>query len=172
MKTSPMSNNMPTTFELPALSEQWHIHMETCQRRLSLLQRPDKTLVFLGHAPSGIEAKRILLQWLKDYALSHFNPWLKKLSERCQLPYTHLSVRQQRSRWGSCSSEKRINLNMQLLFLPAHLVTHIMIHELCHTVHLNHSTQFWQLVAQHDPAIEQHRQQVRQAHKFLPSWLG
>jgi predicted metal-dependent hydrolase len=63
-------------------------------------------------------------------------PWLKRVSKKTGLSYAAASIRQQ-TRWGSCSSRRLINLNARLLFLPPNLVTYVLVHELCHTKHLN-----------------------------------
>ena len=163
--------NIPQTLNLRALNETWSILKEPCEHRAALLQRPDNTLILLGNLNEPTRSNKLFLDWLKDYAYSHLLAWLQRISTQCQLSFTQLKIRAQRSRWGSCSSDKRISLNMQLLFLPQHLVTHIMIHELCHTVYLDHSTQFWNLVAKHDANVTEHRQQLRKAHRYLPKNL-
>ncbi|PVX49908.1 hypothetical protein C7377_1546 [Balneicella halophila] len=60
--------------------------------------------------------------------------------------YSKLSFRNQKTRWGSCSYHNNISLNIQLMRLPIHLLDYVIIHELCHTVHKDHSAKFWQLV--------------------------
>lgn len=60
--------------------------------------------------------------------------------------YKKVSLRNQKTRWGSCSFHNHISLNIQLMRLPLRVIDYVIIHELCHTVHKNHSTQFWKLV--------------------------
>jgi hypothetical protein len=71
---------------------------------------------------------------------------LKKLSEDANLPYDSVKVNSSRGRWGSCSSNKSINLSLYILLLPAHLMDYVMLHELCHTREMNHSEAFWVLL--------------------------
>jgi hypothetical protein len=73
--------------------------------------------------------------------LSHFN-------QHYQLNWKRVAIRNQRRCWGSCSSLKNLNFNYKVLFLPEHLRDYIIVHELCHLVHLNHGQQFWDLVAE------------------------
>lgn len=58
-----------------------------------------------------------------------------------------ISIKNQKTRWGSCSKQGNINFNYKIALLPEHLVNYIIVHELCHLAQLNHSKQFWQLVA-------------------------
>ena len=82
-----------------------------------------------------------------------------------------MSIRGQRSRWGSCSATGDISLNYQLLFLPPHLLRHVLVHELCHTVELNHSPRFWRTVARFEPDLAALREEMRRSWSHVPGWL-
>jgi len=71
---------------------------------------------------------------------------LAKLAAQHGFQYAGVTVRNSRSRWGSCSAKKRINLSSSLMLLPDHLIDYVLLHELCHTVELNHSERFWALL--------------------------
>jgi predicted metal-dependent hydrolase len=71
------------------------------------------------------------------------------------LPGGKISVRDQKSRWGSCSSRGNLNFNYRLSLLPRELADYIIVHELCHLQEMNHSRNFWQLVAQTQPNYKQ-----------------
>jgi predicted metal-dependent hydrolase len=81
------------------------------------------------------------------------------------------SVRSQRGRWGSCSRRGAISLNMKLLFLPEDLSDHVLLHELCHTRHMDHSPAFWALMREHDRDSESKNRLLRVASKHVPAWL-
>jgi len=72
------------------------------------------------------------------------------------LEWKRVAIRNQRRCWGSCSSLKNLNFNYKILFLPAHLRDYIIVHELCHLVHLNHGQDFWNLVAEKIPDYQNH----------------
>lgn len=72
-----------------------------------------------------------------------FPDWIKRLAEKYGFIYNSLKINKSRSRWGSCSIRKDINLSYFCLLLPEHLIELIILHELCHTLVMNHSADFW-----------------------------
>src|SRR4029077_2404468 len=82
-----------------------------------------------------------LKTWLTDKAKKHLISWLERVRDKTGLSYSSVSIRQQQTRWGSCSSRRLISLNTRLLFLPPELVTYVLVHELCHTKSLKPFTQ-------------------------------
>ncbi|MBE3576095.1 MAG: M48 family metallopeptidase [Limnochordales bacterium] len=85
-----------------------------------------------------------------------------------------IRFREQKRRWGSCSSRGNINLSYRLLDVPDELVMYVCIHELAHLIEFNHSPRFWALVERADPDYRIHREQLRQleAGERLPSQPG
>jgi hypothetical protein len=69
----------------------------------------------------------------------------------------------QKTRWASCSRHRTVSLNMKLLFLPPELVRYVFVHELCHTVHMNHSREFWRFLAVKEPRYKELDKQLRTA---------
>jgi predicted metal-dependent hydrolase len=68
---------------------------------------------------------------------------LERFSEKYKLPYNRAAFRCQKTKWGSCSGQNNISLNINIAFLPEHLQDYILLHELCHIRHENHSKVFW-----------------------------
>jgi len=99
-------------------------------------------------------------------------PMLDSMSRRLDLPYSALRVRRQKTRWGSCSAKGTISINAKLMFLPVELVDHLLLHELCHTRHLNHSPQYWKLVARHQPDFQRYERLLSKAGRLVPTWFG
>lgn len=77
------------------------------------------------------EARRILPSWVRQLALEH------------GFAFAEVKISKSRTRWGSCSSQKNISLSCFCLLLPSQLIELVILHELCHTLELNHSARFW-----------------------------
>jgi predicted metal-dependent hydrolase len=171
-RAAKVAQPLPTQVTLSAISQEWQVnYLKTDTAKIHILSKPQQSLVVYGDIENEFACKARLIQWLKNQAKKYLVEQLQILSQQTQLSFKNATIRGQTTRWGSCSRDKSINLNYKLLFLPAYLVNHIMIHELCHTVHLNHSKHFWQLVASFDPNWSQHSREVRQAEKWVPGWV-
>lgn len=112
-----------------------------------------------------------LRNWVRQKAWFHLPPLLDQLARQTTLNYKKISIRSQKTRWGSCSSSGTISVNDQLLFLPRDTAAYLMIHELCHTQHMNHSQNFWSLVEQHCPDFRDHEAILNQAKRNIPEWF-
>ncbi len=86
--------------------------------------------------------------------LAHFN-------KHYGLTWNRVAIRNQRSRWGSCSRKKNLNFNYKIALLPPHLADYIIVHELCHLGELSHSPRFWSLVAETLPHHRALRKELR-----------
>lgn len=76
-------------------------------------------------------------------------------------PHRKISIRNQKTRWGSCSSNGNLSFNYKIIFLPAELRDYIIVHEICHLAEFNHSRNFWDLVARTMPDYRRLREEVR-----------
>ena len=140
------------------------------QTNYDLFDEPTAAAVILT-ATEQAQQCRELRAWIRDHAHKLLPPMLDAVSLSIGMPYGRLSIRSQKTRWGSCSSRGNISLNDQLLFLPADTVTYLMIHELCHTRHLNHSRDFWRLVEQHCADYRRHEKRLSRSRDLVPDWF-
>lgn len=97
-------------------------------------------------APSERKAAELLL---RQRALEYLPGRTAELAKLHGFSYRRISIRGSRTRWGSCSAVNNINLSIHLMQLPYHLIDYVILHELVHTIHKNHSPVFWQLLNQH-----------------------
>src|SRR3569832_764130 len=159
---------LPTRIELRARDETWTVQHVEGGARVAVMVGADSVLCLRG----GDEALRVraLRRWLQRHALTTLASLLRETSIATDLPYTALSVRAQRSRWGSCSSGGNISLNRNLLFLPPALARYVMIHELCHTRHMNHGVRYWRLVQRHASDYRERERELRHGDRYIPAW--
>ena len=100
----------------------------------------------------------------KEIAREIIQKNLDKYSRELGLNYKRISIRDQKTRWGSCSKQGNLNFNYKLIFLPQYLQDYIIIHELCHLKELNHSKKFWSLVAEFCPNYKKYRKELKDFH--------
>ena len=161
----------PDVIYFQAIDQKWQIQYETTvSKRISLVEHND-VLSLKGDIQNQEALRKVLCRWVKKQGQQHLAYWLADVAESMGLDYQSLSVRLQKGRWGSCSAAKRINLNAALLFLPPILVEHVLIHELSHLNHLNHSACFWSDVAKHDKDYLENRRLLRKHSSGVPNWL-
>lgn len=87
--------------------------------------------------------REAIISTLRIEAKEYIPERLKTISEKFELKYKNLSLRNQKTLWGSCSSKNNISLNVNLMRLPSHLIDYVLLHELVHTKHKNHGPDFW-----------------------------
>ncbi len=131
----------------------------------------DSKLTIRGNTEQVAACQAVLRKWLAHRAHRELTPWLRQLGYELDLPCRRISVRGQKTRWASCSDQKDISLNYKLLFLPRPLVHYVLVHELCHTVHMNHSHQFWALVGDKLPDYDQWVAELKNGWRYVPRWV-
>lgn len=99
----------------------------------------------------------------KEKARRFVHERLSELNEQYGFTYRRIAIRRNSSRWGSCSQLGNLNFDYRILFLPPPLQDYLLVHELCHLQEMNHSKQFWLLVAQTIPEYRKLRKEL-QAH--------
>ncbi|GAB6070780.1 SprT family zinc-dependent metalloprotease [Thiomicrorhabdus hydrogeniphila] len=98
----------------------------------------------------------------KERAYEYLLPKLDFYAQIMDVNYQSLTVKGYKSRWGSCYSDGRIQFNWRLLQAPEWVIDYVVVHELAHLVHANHSRDFWNLVEQHYPKTQQAKQILKQ----------
>jgi predicted metal-dependent hydrolase len=162
---------LPDSITFYSIQQTWKINYEPADHIFRMTTHAPNEIMLQGDQTDYQRCRKILLHWIKKQSKLHLTAELQRISQETQLHYNGLMIRGQKTVWGSCTSRKSISLNYKLFLLPAHLMRYVIIHELCHTKHLNHSTNFWSLVARFDPDYEQHRRELRQAERYIPAWI-
>lgn len=105
----------------------------------------------------------------KEAARTLVHRRLPELNQAYDFQYGRVSIRNQRTRWGSCSRQGNLNFHYKLVLLPADLADYVIVHELCHVRELNHSRRFWDLVARTTPDWRNLRRELQGKHYPLKS---
>ncbi|MCW3009465.1 MAG: family metallopeptidase [Solirubrobacterales bacterium] len=124
--------------------------------RTRVHRRDDDLLV-----PAGPAAPDAIERWYRRQAREEIAPRMDAAATALGRRYTSLSIRAQKTRWGSCSSTGAMSFNWRLLLAPEPVLDYVVWHEACHLVHMDHSPRFWSAVARHCPGYEQPQRWLR-----------
>ncbi|MEN6413221.1 MAG: SprT family zinc-dependent metalloprotease [Veillonellales bacterium] len=129
-----------------------------------VIEQENNIFLQLPSATAGIGTMNpefVLKQWYVESAgkilADKTAAWAAKIGVSPQ----RICIKEQRTRWGSCSTRGNINYNWRIIMAPPPVIDYLVIHELCHLLVLNHSSQFWQQVANYLPEFKQHRDWLR-----------
>jgi len=107
------------------------------------------------------------IEYYKAQAKKIIRERLKHFNQSYQFEYNRVSFRNQKTRWGSCSSQKNLSFNWRLILAPRDILDYVVVHELCHLKEMNHSKQFWQLVEVQIPDHKKRRKWLKENHCLL-----
>lgn len=99
------------------------------------------------------DIERLIKKVVREFAIHYFEKRILELSDFTGIPFTSLKIKWLKTKWGHCDSNKNIVLNCKLINYSKDTIDYVIIHELCHVIHMNHSREYWSLVA-----------------KFCPNW--
>jgi predicted metal-dependent hydrolase len=164
---------LPDRTELRAIGQRYRIRYERRSEVAGVRYRcRDNVVVLSGRTDDEALCVSALKRWLASVARSEFAPRLTALSVLTDSPYRAMHIRGQRSCWGSHSSSGTISVNYCLLFLEPALLRYLMVHELCHARHMNHSRRFWQRVGRFEPEYRRLDKALGDAWTQIPTWVG
>jgi predicted metal-dependent hydrolase len=161
------SEPVPATVEFALTQEKFAVDWRREPKR-SLEQTSDRIVV---RAPDERGARALLQRWLKRAAYERLAPRLLQLAGDLNYSVARVSIRCQRTRWGSCSTRGTVSLNCSLLFLTLEVVRYLFIHELAHTKHMNHSANFWRLVEKIEPDYRRLDRDLLAGWRTVPAWV-
>ncbi|KAB2952692.1 M48 family metallopeptidase [Heliorestis acidaminivorans] len=119
--------------------------------------------------PSGEKSqwRDSLLDSLRQKGKETILERLQTINQHLGFKYNKVTIKDQKTRWGSCSSKKNLNFSWRLVLMPPEVLDYVIIHELCHLEELNHSPKFWRRVGQLMPQYETYRQWLRKNGQFV-----
>jgi predicted metal-dependent hydrolase len=164
---------LPQMIRLDGINQQFDVRYEPKDGAKSVKYRTKgRALILAGKTHDEKLCVAALKRWLTGLARTEYRPRLSSLSALTGNSFLKMHVRGQRTCWGSHSSTGTISLNYCLMFLdPAHL-RYVMIHELCHARHMNHSKRFWRFVSEFEPDYKRLDKDLNSSWKKIPTWVG
>ena len=132
----------------PRLLPQWEIHRFVENHRSWIQNQLQKQAAAQELRDAAEPLDECELKALRESARRDLTQRCAFWAERLGVTYGRISIRHQRSRWGSCSSKGNLNFNCLLMLAPESVRDYVVVHELCHRKHMNHSPAFWQMVEQ------------------------
>jgi predicted metal-dependent hydrolase len=161
----------PMSIKLPAIGRHYAVEYEHAGDSGRVRVVGDNMLLVSGPLHNDRATAGLLRGWLAELAHEQLGAQLAKVAQEGGFRYRRTQVRRQRTRWGSCSASGTISLNVCLLFLRPQVVRYLLVHELCHTRHMNHSAKFWGLVESYEPDYRALDQELLRGWQSVPGWM-
>lgn len=163
--------SQPHTIALSALAREFAVSYEAGTGAVRLLRVNGAHLRLAGAVHDRVAVAAALRRWLMLLARQELGQRLQSLAREIGLDFRCVQVRRQRTRWGSCSVSGTISLNACLVFQEPDVLRYLIIHELCHTRHLNHSRRFWALVERFEPDYRRLDRELTRGWQRVPAWM-
>jgi hypothetical protein len=161
----------PSRIELSACAQSWRVHLAGGSTRVRAHCIAPGILALAGDTSDARQVRRALRDWLAREARALLGPALDVCARDMGVAYRRIAIRRQRTRWGSCSTRGTISLNGCLLFQTPQVLHYLLVHELVHTRHMNHSRAFWAEVARHCPEHARLDAELLDGWRRVPSWV-
>lgn len=149
------------TDELYIFDKKYQIIINDQAEKMGIFVRGEKIFVNNLSKKSQSKIKQQIDDFLKKTAAKYIATRTQILSKKMGINYQRISLREQSSRWGSCSSHGNLNFNWRLVHYPPAIIDYVIIHELAHRQEMNHSKKFWAIVKKHDSEYLIHKGQLR-----------
>ena len=161
---------LPTRVELPGIGVVWEVVLRPSAGTGVRGRVSGDTIVLTGETGDHGACYEALRRAVARVARERLPLMLGGVEVETGWNASRVTVRRQRTRWGSCTAKRAISLNESLVFLPQSLVRYVLVHELAHTARMDHSPSFWALVEEHDAAWRTQRRTLRDAWRHVPGW--
>jgi predicted metal-dependent hydrolase len=166
-----IDESRPASIQLPAIAQRYSVEYAHHPGRAAEVIAADSSLLVCGPLHNDRVTLLALRRWLAQVADVALSRALREVAHEGGFQFSRLQIRRQRTRWGSCSAAGTISLNVCLLFLRPEVVRYLLVHELCHTKHMNHSPRFWSLVAHHEPDYRALDRELLRGWQSVPGWM-
>ncbi len=127
----------------------------------------DRILMWVPYEADYEYKREQLEKWYRKEALAVIRQKAEEYARVLSVHFENIRIKDQKSRWGSCSSRENLNFNWRILMAPEPVCDYVIIHELCHLVFMDHSANFWNLVESICPQYRQYKKWLKENGKQL-----
>ncbi len=149
------------------LGERLNLRMSIVENKIGKIHIDGNTLMVSIREDDRSAFGEYVTGWMRFQAKGFLPSRTFELAERLDVTPNRITVKSQKTRWGSCSKKKNINLNWRLIMVPPEVRDYVIYHELCHLFELNHSTRFWERVEKYCPQYRDAIQWMNRNHRYL-----
>lgn len=147
--------------ELYIFDKKYQIIINDQANQIGVVVSGERILVNNLAPKSASKIQKQIEEFLKKTAHKYLATRTALLAKKMGVTYKNLSLRQQASRWGSCSSKGNLNFNWRLVHYKTEIIDYVIVHELAHLIELNHSKRFWEIVKKYDSQYLLHKGELR-----------
>ncbi len=147
--------------ELYIFDKKYQVILNNQADKIGVVASGEKILVNNLAPKSSGKIQKQIEEFLKKTAHRYLATRTALLAKKMGVTYKNLALRQQASRWGSCSSRGNLNFNWRLVHYKPEIIDYVIIHELAHLIELNHSKKFWEIVKKYDSQYLLHKGELR-----------
>ncbi len=168
LSDNPTNGNFAPDALLLYLGQEYRLKLIAADKDLVFIQ--GETLVVQCSAPPAAlpeAAQKLLLNWYIDQARTALVSRTRYWAQRIGVSPLRITIRDQKTRWGSCSTRGSLNYSWRLIMAPSPVLDYLVIHELCHMKVANHSSTFWRLVANYTVDYNSHRRWLKDNGRLL-----
>lgn len=138
------------------------VHEEAERKRTSIRMEEGNILLQVPAGSSAVEKSKALEHWYREQARILMTSKVQYYAPFLQVRYADIRIKDQKSRWGSCSSRGNLNFNWHIVLAPEEIADYLAVHELCHLRHMNHSQEFWKCVEEVYPDYKAARRWLKE----------
>ncbi len=129
-----------------------------------------RTLTVVTMSEDSEFIRNCITDWYRRYAKETLAKKTAYYSRQMQTDYNRISVREQRTRWGSCSSKGNLNFNWKLMMMPEVVIDYVVVHELAHRKHMDHSSSFWREVEKTLPDYRERKAWLKKNGRYFSAY--
>lgn len=140
-------NNPPKRYrtgeKISYLGQEYELEVRISEGRAGMIGMIENKLVVFSKVDSEEVVEKILNNWYVEQAKIWIQKRVRFFARQMGENYKNITIKNQKKRWGSCSSNRNLNFNWRLVIMPEEIIDYVVVHELCHLKQMNHSKAFW-----------------------------